>query len=393
MGLVAVAHDTTPYFTLYDEDTWLKAADFSLKPGSNPAGNATSAAFSPSGGLLAIGHNNSPYLSVYATSDFSRVTLTGGNPAGSVQAVDFSPSGSLLAAAHSTSPYLTVYNTTTWTKVTLSGGNPANVPYVCKFSPSGAYLAVGHSGGSFLTVYNTSDWSKVTLADSPSLNVNALVWTNDSASLIVCPTTPSRFLVYSSTTWASVQQPAASIGYNPTELALSPDGTKLICGHVSSAPKMYNVADWTQITFNNSAPAACTAIAFAKGGTVALFGEFNSPYMHRLDIGTLLFSSAFAGGSPVGQANYIAVGSVPVKYLSTTAANPVRGPDGNAISGVTVRAHRRSDGAVIGSGTTAADGTYTIGPLILDHVEAQVVFLDTAADPLYNDLIVRAIPA
>ena len=58
-----------------------------------------------------------------------------------------------------------------------------------------------------------------------------------------------------------------------------------------------------------------------------------------------------------------------------------------------MRAHRRSDGVVLGSTTTAADGSYTLGPFMLDHVEAQVVFLDPAADPLYNDLIVRAIPA
>lgn len=48
---------------------------------------------------------------------------------------------------------------------------------------------------------------------------------------------------------------------------------------------------------------------------------------------------------------------------------------------------------MLGSGTTAADGSYTLGPFMLDHVEAQVLFMDPAADPLYNDLLIRVIPA
>ena len=401
MGFVAVAHNTSPYFTLYDGDTWLKAADFSLKPGGNPAGNGNCVAFSPNASLLAVGHFNSPYLAVYNTATWERVTLTGGSPTGTVNAVSFSSDGSLLAVAHSTSPFLTVYNTSTWAKVTLTGGNPAGQGLCVAFSPNGSFLAVGHATGApWIVVYNTSDWSKVTFTSSMTSNVNSVTWTTTSSHLIATSSGKTKFTVYDVATWGNVEQPSSAYSWGLKKATTTPDGNRLlfINGDVSNSPHLFDLSTWTNISFGNAAPVNCASVAVSTDGSEAYFVSSVSPYFYTLDLSTLLFSSAPAGTAATpGDAFDIACPKsteLAARYLKTTAADPVRGPDGNAISNVTVRPYRRSDGVVISTpATTAADGSYSLGPYMIDHAEVQLVFMDPAADPLYNDLLVRAIPA
>ena len=392
MGMVVIPHNASPYFEVYDESTLLKAVDFSLKPGANPTGNGTKAAVSPDGGLVAVGHFNSPYVAVYNTTTWARVTLSGGNPAGTVNEISFSPDGSLMALAHSTAPFLTVYNTTTWAKETITGGNPTGAGESCRFSPSGNHLAVGHSTSPFLTVYAVSGWSKVSLPTTPPSATLGVDWL-PSGQLVV--TNGNQFRVYNPADWSSELKPTTPLSYSPRDIEVSPDGTVLMCANWSpgGGPTLISLSDWGIVPFNNGAPAGATRFAFIDGGGSCLFlSSTSSPYLFRLDMSTLVFSGV-VGATYLSDRWMPAVGGSSLKFLKTTAADPVRGPDGNAIGGVTVRAHRRSDGVVLGSTTTAADGSYKLGPFMLDHVEAQVLFMDPAADPLYNDLLIRVIPA
>ena len=391
MGFVVIPHNAAPYFEVYDESTLLKAVDFSMKPGANPTGDGSAAAISPDGRWVAVGHYNSPYVAVYNTATWARVTLSGGNPADTVRDISFSPDGSLMALAHYTSPFLTVYNTTTWAKVTITGGNPEGICCSCRFSPSGAHLAVGHSTAPFLTVYAVSGWSKVSLPTTPPSETLGVDWL-PSGELVA--TNDRQFRVYNPVDWSSELKPASALSYAPRQIQVSPDGSKLMCSNwlISRGPTLINVSDWSVVSFNSGPPAGATRFAFIDGGSNCLFVSTQSPYLFRLNMSTLVFSGV-AGSSYIADRWRPAVGGSSLKKLGTSASNPVRGPDGNAISGVTVRAHRRSDAVLLGSATTAADGAYKLGPFMLDHGEVQVVFMDLAADPLYNDLIVRAIPA
>ena len=116
-------------------------------------------AFSPDGSLLAVGHSDSPFLTIINTSGWSVVSDT---PilADAGRACAFSPDGSLLAVAHSTTPFLTVINTTNWTEI--SGITPLpSTGFGCAFSPDGSLLAVAHNDSPFITVLNTSNWTEV----------------------------------------------------------------------------------------------------------------------------------------------------------------------------------------------------------------------------------------
>lgn len=391
MGMVVIPHSTSPNFEVYDESTLLKAVDFSQKPGANPNGTAANAAaISPNGVFVAIGHNLSPYLSVYNTTTWGRVTLAGGNPSGVVNGVHFSPDNSLLAVAHSTTPFLTVYNTTTWAKVTISGGVPTGTGGSCKFSPSGNHLAVDFSGTPFLNVYSTADWSKVSLPTIPSGNVNEVAW-HPSGALVVTDGNQLRF--YSDADWSSDLRPTTPLSFPPQRIAISPDGTKLICAdYINYSNPLLNVSDGSIVPYNNAAPSGATGFAFIEDGAYCLFHSTSSPYLFRLNMSTLTFEGV-VGSTYLNNRRTPAVGGQALKFLKTSPSDPVRGADGNPVSGVEVRAHRRSSGLLFGTTTTAADGSYTLGPFMLDHGEAQVLFLDPTGDPLFNDVVVRAFPA
>ena len=84
-----------------------------LAPTSTPS-TANGCAFSPDGSLLAVAHNSSPYITIYNTSDWSKVANPAQLPPGAAYGCAFSPDGSLLAVAYNSSPYITVYDTSTW---------------------------------------------------------------------------------------------------------------------------------------------------------------------------------------------------------------------------------------------------------------------------------------
>ena len=71
----------------------------------------------------------------------------------------FSPDGSLLAVAHGGSPNITIYNTSNWSKVTNPAQLPPSTGYGCAFSPDGSLLAVAHDSSPCITVYDTDTWT------------------------------------------------------------------------------------------------------------------------------------------------------------------------------------------------------------------------------------------
>ena len=88
--LMALTCSTTPYVSVANAAT----ARQLLPPATLPTGDANGCAFSPDGALLAVGHYTSPYITIYNTSNWSKVT----NPAtvyGTVRAVSFVATGAL----------------------------------------------------------------------------------------------------------------------------------------------------------------------------------------------------------------------------------------------------------------------------------------------------------
>ena len=85
--------------------------------------------------LLAVGHSTSPYVTIYNTADWSKISNPSTLPTGAGNGVAFSPDGSKLAVAHFSSPYVTIYNTSDWSKISNPSTLPTGVGRGVAFSP------------------------------------------------------------------------------------------------------------------------------------------------------------------------------------------------------------------------------------------------------------------
>jgi Flp pilus assembly pilin Flp len=241
-ALVAGAHATSPYVTVYDTNggsgdpsTWTKLGN----PSTLPTGQGDGIAFSPDDGLLAVAHDTSPYLTVYDTAGGSANTATwttaslGGNPPNFGLGVSFSPDGAMLAVSHVGSPYVTIYNTTSWAKLSNpTAGLPGGTGYDVAFSHDGSLLAVAHDGGSYITIYdtaggsaNTGLWTKLSPPGTPPTGRGwGIAFSPDDSLLAEAHVTSPAISVYNTTTWAKLPNPTTLPTGNGITVAFSPDG-------------------------------------------------------------------------------------------------------------------------------------------------------------------------
>ena len=88
---LAVAHDTTPFVTIYDQtgDTFTKLAD----PAALPAGTGYGVAFSADGTYMAVAHNTTPFITIYKRSGdtFTKLANPATLPAATGRGVAFYP--------------------------------------------------------------------------------------------------------------------------------------------------------------------------------------------------------------------------------------------------------------------------------------------------------------
>lgn len=190
---VAVAHATTPFFSVYPINTpvtpLLDPLPITIgvkiaNPATLPTGTGNGVVFNSSGDSIAVAHDTTPFVSAYPFTGVIGVKYA--NPAtlptGNGKAVHFSPSGADLAVAHTTTPFISVYpfaagfGTKYTNPATLPTGNATGVA----FSPDGSMLAVSHEVTPFFSVYS---WSTAGFgaklsnpATLPTGTGNAVAW-------------------------------------------------------------------------------------------------------------------------------------------------------------------------------------------------------------------------
>jgi len=277
-SLLAITHSTSPYVTIYNTSDWSKVTD----PGTLPTGTGCGAAFSPDGSLLAIAHTTSPFVTIYNTSDWSKVTDPGTLPAGDGQGAAFSPDGSLLAIAHVSSPYVTIYNTSDWSKMADPGTLPTSIAWDAVFSPDGSLLAIAHLTSPYVTIYNTSDWSKVTDPGTlPAGTGWGAAFSPDGSLLAIAHSMSPYVTIYNTSDWSKVANP----GTLPTSIAwdavFSPDGSLLAITHsMSPYVTIYNTSDWSKVTDPGTLPAGVGyGAAYSPDGSLLAIAHYTSPYM------------------------------------------------------------------------------------------------------------------
>ena len=220
-----------------------------------------SAAFSPDGAFLALGHASGGKLSIINTSDWSEVPAT---PYISYNVEDcaFSPDGAHLAAVYFYGNTLTVINTADWSVVAGTPSMPGTT-YGCSFSMDNNFLAIAHGSGNNLTILNTTDWSAE--AGTPVLPGASYTcaFSPDGDFLAVGHTGGNRLTIINTADWSVVAGTPAlpSTGYG---CAFSPDGSLLAVGHdAGNSLTIINTADWSVVADTPALPATGRACAFS----------------------------------------------------------------------------------------------------------------------------------
>jgi len=241
----AVAHNTSPYITIYKRsgETFTKLDN----PAILPAGTGNCCAFSHDGVYLAVGHPTSPYVTVYKRSGdtFTKVSgaLFSALPAGEVVGCTWGIGGGFifLAVAHNTSPYITIYQQDIDYFGKLSDPDilPTGIGRGCAFSHDGLYLSVAHSTSPYVTVYRRSELAFNKLSDPADLPVGTAqgcVFSPNGVYLAVVHTTTPFVTIYIrfGDVFTKLANPAALPAGNGVECSFSPDSFYLAVAHDTS---------------------------------------------------------------------------------------------------------------------------------------------------------------
>lgn len=357
-----------------------KGKQLPIKPA--PA-NGLCSAYSPVGALFAVGNNAGGSIHVFDGNTGDEITLAGGTVSGQCDAVAFSPDGSLLAVGHSSSPYLTVYNTSDWSKLTIGSLPPGSVKSLA-FSPDGSLLAVGHNTTPFLTVYRTSDWSKVTLGANPNATISELSFSPDGSKLAAAGTTSPYLHWYSTTDWVK----GSITGGNPGSvqaMAFNIDGSVLFLGQTATPFFAFYDSTFTKLPAISGVAVENTVygIAFSPDGKLmaAAHGNSSPKYVTLFDTEDWTkIDNPFAVATTGNPGYDVAFYASPAR----TVTGNVRDFDGDLVQR-RIRAYDRRDGSICGE--TLSDPTTGEYELRLHEgdIEYDIQFMALDSDPL-NDL-------
>lgn len=232
-AFLAVGHDVSPFLTIYQKSgtTLTKLAN----PATLPTAAVTSAMWSPDDGYLAVIHDASPYLTVYQVSGtvFTKLANPSTLPTGTPNGLGWHPSSGYLAVAHDVSPYVSVYTVvgTTLTKrvdaTTLPTGSGACVAW----STDGGYFAVGHDVSPYLTIDTITGFA--TLTANPTGIVYGVSWSPTGEFLAVAHDASPYLTVYqaSGATFTKLANPATLPTGTAFRASWSPTGEFLAVAH------------------------------------------------------------------------------------------------------------------------------------------------------------------
>lgn len=148
---IALGHNSSPYISIYP---W-SGSSFGTKvsdPATLPSSGGRGVAFTAAADAIAVAHSNSPRISVYpwsGTSFGTKFSDPGTAPDGNGTSVTFTSNDDAIAIGHFTSPYIAAYP---WSGSGFGSkfSNPGTLPvgYVlsCRFVASDAIVMTGNAG-------------------------------------------------------------------------------------------------------------------------------------------------------------------------------------------------------------------------------------------------------
>jgi hypothetical protein len=217
--LLAVAHATTPFVTIYNQeiDTFTKLAN----PATLPTNTGTGVAFSGDDTYMAVTSISSPFITIYKRNVdvFTKLADPAILPPSNANGVAFSSDGTYLTVAHQSSPFITIYKRSgdTFTKLTNPATLPPSTGNGVAFSNDDTYMAVAHGDSPFVTIYKRSGDTFTKLANPailPSSIAYSVSFSNDVTYMAVAHNSSPRITIYkrSGDTFTKLANPASVPG-------------------------------------------------------------------------------------------------------------------------------------------------------------------------------------
>lgn len=292
---MAVACGSTPFIHIYKRagDVFVELPE----PDDLPIGSyAYGVSFSHNGVYLAVVSNGTPFNIIYkrtaGTDTFVKLTDPGTLPAGIGRGVAFSEDSKRMVVGHDSTPYATIYNISgdVFTAITTPfDSGPNSSCQAVAFSPDGVYLAV-LAGPDYLMVYRRTNDSYIKITGMPTVTSSfALAWSPDSTYLVMYGRNIQRLNIHKRTGDAFVllEEPEFSptgeaSNFNPGA-AFSPNGKYLTIVSNSSALLTTYLRDgdsFDRLTEPSVLPVgACMDVAYSKDGTYLVVGHLTTPFI------------------------------------------------------------------------------------------------------------------
>jgi WD40 repeat protein len=278
--------------------------------------------YSPDGTYLAVGHDGSPFITIYKRSGdtFTKLTNPATLPANFANGVAFSPDGTYLAVAHSTSPFITIYKRSgdTFTKLTDPATLPPSTGFGTAFSPDGTYLAVAHGNSPFITIYKRDGDTFTKLANPDILPTEAgfsVSFGLDDTYLAVGHLNTPRITIYkrSGDTFTKLPDPdILPTGFSGRDVVFSTDGTYLAVVH-NTTPfvTIYKRSGdtFTKLPNPDILPTGISrAVVFSPGDNYLAVGHSNEPYLsiYRKEGDDFIFDNPDASQLPASDGYAVA---------------------------------------------------------------------------------------
>ncbi len=296
-GELVVLYSASPYIRVF---TGFNGTDLNVPslPGIGRGG-----AFSPDESIFIAVHSGSPFMTVYETENWTKLTgtptlpLTGYN-------VSFNPDGSKVAIGHAGSARrMSVYLTDSWT---LDPDAPivtaGTTGWCAEFSPNGKYLVVGFAGSPYSALYDAETWELKSEYTPP--NVGFAVYTakfsNDSNVLYLGSNSGTREVLTRHLKNGDRQVTGSSD--EVYSISIHPNGEGFSYG-TNSAPftatrlsymKVYELSSLTQSFDGPALPDSANinwvkAVTVSKDGNYLYYGLSNTatgPFFGRITLYT-----------------------------------------------------------------------------------------------------------
>jgi len=269
--LIAIAHNETPYLTIFNFIDYTLLYDYLFVP---PLSGCRSLDFSKDGKYLAVSHNSFPYLTVYNISDWTTISIST-LPTNYCNTVKFSSDSSYLSIGFDQDPYLIVYDTTTFLPITISSNS--NEVFSCKFDSNNRFLAVGEYNN--FTIYDILDgFNKI--EDIELNSIHGTIYGVDFIDnyLIIISSLYFYIYHYNNNTGTyiidtKIQTPIPNIN---NYVEISPNNDYLLIGCTNDPyVEIYETTYWTRVEFTDSLLTYCKK--FSISDDLSLREYVNTP--------------------------------------------------------------------------------------------------------------------